>query len=161
MRRVLRISLVCMTLALIGATTLTSEASGGATIKPGQHFRGLVNGKDKAPVVRVACPGPVGANSTGSVVSKQTMAVVHVRKGHGYTGLFSSIYSWFEPTTSGVAPTELHFARYASPLSIPTSIKVPCGGTGHVVFSSCPYLAPCAAGWVIDTVKVKFENVAA
>jgi hypothetical protein len=38
---------------------------------------------------------------------------------------------------------------------------VPCGGTGQVEFSSCPYLAPCAYGWVPDYVNVRFIDIAA
>lgn len=161
MRRVSQVVVVCTALVLCGATSLASAASASATIKAGQHFRGLVNGSHTSPVVEVVCPGPGGADGTGSVAATQTMSVIHVRKGHGYTGLFRSIYSWFAPATGGATPTELHFRRYSAPLAIPTSITVPCGGTGAVVFSSCPYLAPCAAGWVTDTVKVKFENIAA
>ncbi len=161
MRRVVQISVMCLALAITGAVPLASEASAGAPIKAGQHFLGLVNGTHKAAVVKTVCPGPAGGKRTGPVAGKQTMSVVHNRKGHGYTGLFSSVYAWFQPVTGGAAPTQLHFERYSTPKSIPTSIQVPCGGTGTVVFSSCPYLAPCAAGWVTDVVKVKFENIAA
>jgi hypothetical protein len=38
---------------------------------------------------------------------------------------------------------------------------VPCSGTGKVEFSSCPYLAPCAFGWVPAYVDVTFNNIAA
>ena len=30
-----------------------------------------------------------------------------------------------------------------------------------VEFSSCPYLAPCAFGWIPDYVNVQFVNIAA
>ena len=161
MRRVARISVVCLALAFVGAEPVALAASGGAPIKAGQHFFGLVNGTHTAPVVRVVCPGPAGLKGTGAVAGKQTMSVVQSHKGHGYTGLFSSVYAWFQPLSGGARPTELHFKYYSTPKSIPTSIRVPCEGTGTVVFSSCPYLAPCAAGWVTDQVKVKFENIAA
>jgi hypothetical protein len=161
MRRFVQLSVVCVALALTGTVPLASEASAGTPIRAGQHFVGLVNGTRKAPEVKTVCPGPVGPKSMGPVAGKQTMSVVHERKGHGYTGLFSSIYAWFQPAAGGSKPTQLHFARYSTPKSISTSIQVPCGGTGTVVFSSCPYLAPCAAGWVTDPVKVKFEDIAA
>jgi hypothetical protein len=161
MRRVVQISAVALALAITGMVPLAAEASAGAPIKAGEHFVGLVNGTHKAPVVKTVCPGPVGPMSMGPVASKQTMSVLHDHKGHGYTGLFNSIYAWFQPSSGGAAPTQLHFKHYSMPKSIPTSIRVPCGGTGIVVFSSCPYLAPCAAGWVTDQVKVKFEDIAA
>ena len=143
----------------VAVGSVGSVAGAGQQIKAGQHFIGLVNGHHKDAVVYTVCPGPVGGGRTGPVAGKQTMSVVHVKKGHGYTGLFNSVYAWFKPTTSQ-APVQLRFKSYSTPKRIPQSVTVPCGGTGSVVFSSCPYLAPCAAGWVTDTVKVTFEDIA-
>ncbi len=91
------------------------------------------------------------------------MSVAEVTSGGGYTGLFSNVNSWFVPVPASAAadPTELKFTEYGVPQSIPTSIQVPCGGTGQVEFSSCPYLAPCAYGWVPDYVNVRFIDIAA
>jgi hypothetical protein len=91
------------------------------------------------------------------------MSVAHVASGGGYTGLFSVVYSWFAPATPtpAAAPAQLKFTEYGVPQSIPTSIQVPCDGTGQVEFSSCPYLAPCAYGWVPDYVNVRFIDIAA
>jgi hypothetical protein len=161
MRRVITAAIVWLALVASATVASSTSASAGSPIKAGEHFRGLVNGSHKTPAVQVVCPGPVGSSSTGPVAGKQTMTVVHVRKGQGFTGPFSSVFAWFAPVAGGAAPTQLHFTHYSSPQYIPTSIQVPCGGTGSVVFSSCPYLAPCAAGWVTDDVKVKFENIAA
>ena len=160
MERLVRTSLVCAAATVMLLVPLASTASAGQPIKAGQHFLGLVNGSHDEPVVKTVCPGPVGPNRTGPVAGHQTMSVVHVKKGHGYTGLFDSIYAWFQPTSSGTTPTQLRFRYYSTPRTIPSSIKVPCGGSGTVVFSSCPYLAPCAAGWVTTHVKVKFEDIA-
>lgn len=161
MSRVVGVSVACLALAVAGSMPLSSEAGAGTPIKAGEHFLGLVNGRSKGPVVKTVCPGPVGPTSTGPVAGKQTMSVVRAHKGHGYTGLFDSVYAWFQPAGGGGTPTQLHFRHYSAPASIPTSIHVPCGGSGTVVFSSCPYLAPCAAGWVATTVKVRFEDIAA
>jgi len=89
------------------------------------------------------------------------MAVAEVAHGHGDTGLFSRIYAWFEPVRTGTRPVMLSFTEYGRPRDIPRSVRVPCNGKGEAVFSSCPYLAPCAAGFVQDRLKVKFENIAA
>jgi len=160
MVRVVRISLACLagTLLLVAPASM---AAAGAPIKAGQHFIGVVNGRHKGAVVATVCPGPAGPSRTGPVAGGQTMSVLHVARGHGYTGLFDSVFAWFQPATGGAAPTQLHFKTYRTPKKIPVSITVPCGGSGTVVFSSCPYLAPCAAGWVTDDVKVTFEDVAA
>jgi hypothetical protein len=86
---------------------------------------------------------------------------VRARKGHGYTGPFAQIYAWFVPqSTATTAPAQVKFISYNAPQAIPTSVQVPCDGTGQVEFSSCPYLAPCAYGWVPDYVAVQFVNIA-
>jgi hypothetical protein len=140
------------------------SAAAQVPIGPNQHFLGLVNGSNNDPAVYVVCPGPVYAGRTGPVAGGQTMSVAQVASGGGYTGVFSNVNSWFVPA-SPVAPfpgpTELKFTEYGVPQSIPTSIQVPCGGTGQVEFSSCPYLAPCAYGWVPDYVNVRFIDIAA
>jgi hypothetical protein len=161
MGRVVRISLVGLAATTIALLPVAPAASAGPPIRAGQHFLGLVNGSHRDPVVKTVCPGPVSSTRTGPVAGNQTMSVVHVRKGHGYTGLFDSVYAWFQPTTAKATPTQLRFRNYATPKLIPSSIRVPCGGSGTVVFSSCPYLAPCAAGWVTTNVTVRFEDIAA
>jgi hypothetical protein len=136
-------------------------AAAQAPIRPHQHFAGLVNG-DKGPaVVDTVCPGPASGHRTGPVKKGQTMAVAKAAHGLGDTGLFSHVYAWFEPVRAGTKPVTLSFSRYGKPLDIPRSVRVPCTGKGEAVFSSCPYLAPCAAGFTQDALKVRFENVAA
>jgi hypothetical protein len=150
----------------IGAVLLFGVGVGSAAaqepIGPNQYFLGLVNGSNNDPAVYVVCPGPVYAGRTGPVAGGQTMSVAQVASGGGYTGLFSNVNSWFVPVPATYAanPTEVKFTEYGVPQSIPTSIQVPCGGTGQVEFSSCPYLAPCAYGWVPDYVSVRFINIA-
>jgi hypothetical protein len=150
-------------IALVGAG---GEAAAAHTpIAPQQHFVGAVNGKqgsaalDRA-VVETVCPGPAGGHRTGPVKKGQTMAVAQVAKGHGDTGVFSHIYAWFQPVPAGARPVMLTFKRYGEAQRIPTSVRVPCSGKGEAVFSSCPYLAPCAFGFVPAIVKVIFKNVA-
>jgi hypothetical protein len=89
------------------------------------------------------------------------MEVAKAASGHGYTGPFRQVYAWLEPVKAGTRPVMLTFTRYGKPQDIPGSVRVPCGGKGKAVFSPCPYLAPCAAGFIPDTLKVTFENIAA
>jgi len=139
-----------------------SPAGAQQQIGPHQHFAGRVNGARTSAVVYTVCAVPVGAGRTGPVAGGQTLSVVRATRGHGYTGLFSQIYAWFVPQSGATtAPTQLKFTSYNAPQGIPTSVKVPCDGTGQVEFSSCPYLAPCAYGWVPDYVTVQFVNIAA
>lgn len=153
-------------LAVVLAMTLSSFGVGTAVaaareqIGPDQHFIGLVNGSNDDPVVYTACPGPSSLDRRGHVVGGQTMSVAKKAAGGGFTGPFSQVYAWFAPTKSGTTPRQLKFTRYGRLRAIPTSVRVPCEGTGTVVFSSCPYLAPCAYGWVPDEVDVRFVNIA-
>ena len=156
MRRVVRL-LVIVT-SVVSVLAVGDPAGAGGPIKAGQHFAGLVNGTGNTPVVNTVCAGP--SSSSGFVASGQTMSVVRRRNGTGYTGLFAQVYAWFVPSDPSNRPVMLTFTRYGVAQSIPSTIQVPCDGTGQVEFSSCPYLAPCAAGWVPDFVDVHFVNLA-
>ena len=148
---------------LLTTVVLGTAATGAQPIRPHQHFAGVVNGKKKNAVVYTACGGPTWEGRTGPVVGGQTLSVVRAaKKGHGDTGPFSQIYAWFVPENSPAptTPVQLKFASYRTPQEIPTSVEVPCDGTGTVEFSSCPYLAPCAFGWVPTYVSVQFVNIA-
>jgi len=160
MKRIAPLSMICFAVAGAVMGQGLGTASAGPPIGPGQHFVGQVNGSHRDPVVEVACPGPVRNGGTGVVVGGQTVAVARVAQGKGYTGLFGQVYAWFDPPKGSPAPTEMTIADYRTPVAIPSTITVPCGGSGVVTFSSCPYLAPCAFGWIPYTVKVTFENIA-
>jgi hypothetical protein len=150
---------VAMTATVIALAGVPAEAQ--QPIGPNQHFSGLVNGTTTSAVVYTVCAGPVWAGRTGPVASGQTMSLMRTKKGHGYTGPFPQIYAWFVPqSTTTTAPAQLKFTFYNAPQTIPTEVQVPCDGTGQVEFSSCPYLAPCAYGWVPDFVTVQFVNIA-
>jgi hypothetical protein len=152
--------------AVAAAIVACLGAGGGAAfaqtpIKPKQHFAGIVNGQEGSAVVYTVCPGPVGRHRFGPLKGGQTMAVAQLAHGPGYTGPFSQVYSWFQPLPAGAStPVTLTFTQYGVSQDIPAAVRVPCDGTGRAVFSSCPYRAPCAAGWVPDAVKVTFENIA-
>jgi len=158
MRTLLSVVVASVVMAVVGA----GPALARGPIGPHQHFVGLVNGASSNGVVRVVCGGPVYAGRTGPVAGGQTMSVRQVPAGRGYTGLFGSVYAWFVPQSSAVgAPPMRKFTTYGRPQAVPTRARVPCGGPGQVEFSSCPYLAPCAYGWVTDYVKVRFVDIAA
>jgi hypothetical protein len=139
---------------------LAPPAGAAAPIRSNQHFIGLVNGKQAGAVVKTVCPGPATSGRTGRVMAGQTLSVARRAGGSGYTGPFGQVNAWFVPSQQGPAPVQVRFTSYGEPLTIPTSVRVPCDGTGTVEFSSCPYLAPCAFGWVPTYVKVRFVNIA-
>jgi hypothetical protein len=150
---------VAMAMAVLVAAGVAAGAQ--QPIGRNQHFAGLVNGTKTSAVVYTVCAGPAAAGSTGPVAGGQTLSVVRTKRGQGYTGPFTQIYAWFVPQSgTTTAPVQLKFTSYNTPQAIPASVEVPCDGSGQVEFSSCPYLAPCAAGWVPDHVAVQFVNIA-
>ncbi len=152
---------ITVALAVIAFAGAGGEAAFAQTpIGPHQHFAGIVNGVEGSVVVDTVCPA-AGGHRTGPVEKGQAMEVAEVAHRHGDTGVFSQVYAWFAPVRAGTKPVMLTFTKYGRSKTIPRSVRVPCGGKGGAVFSSCPYLAPCAAGFVQDRLKVKFENVAA
>ena len=147
--------------AMVMAGLIGAPAAAETPIQPRQHFVGLVNGSKAGAVVKTVCPGPAASGRQGRVRGGQTLSVERLAGGSGYTGPFGQVNAWFVPSQPWPAPVQVRFSEYGEPQSIPTSVQVPCAGTGTVEFSSCPYLAPCAYGWVPTYVKVRFVNVAA
>ena len=163
MVRTLTRTFAAVAMAVTALAGVKVPADARAPIRPNQHFSGLVNGTRTSAVVYTACAGPASSGRTGPVVGGQTLAVARRTTGHGDTGPFTQIYAWFVPQSDGTttAPMQLTFTSYRAPQAIPTFVQVLCDGTGVVEFSSCPYLAPCAFGWIPDYVNVQFVNVAA
>ncbi|MBV9484818.1 MAG: hypothetical protein JO246_02050 [Frankiaceae bacterium] len=137
------------------------DAATGAPIGPSQHFAGRVNGQTSPATVRTVCPGPSTSDRLGSVAGGQTVSVRRVSSGQGYTGVSSQVYAWFVQNQSVNGHHAAKITTYGTRVALPTSARVPCDGTGRIEFSSCPYLAPCAAGWVPTYVKVRYVNIAA
>jgi hypothetical protein len=163
MARTLTRTFVVVVMAVTAVAVTSVGVGAQPLIAPNQHFSGLVDGTRTSAVVYTVCAGPAWAGRTGPVAGGQTLAVAKARRGQGYTGPFTQIYAWFVPQGDGTTtpPTRLKFDSYRARQGIPTSIQVPCDGTGMVEFSSCPYLAPCAYGWIPDFVIVQFVNIAA
>jgi hypothetical protein len=146
------------TTTIAANVTTTTTLPSGAPIEPNQHYVGLVNGKSADAVIDVVCPGPIGPRRTGPPVSNQTVAVHQVASGGGDTGPAGhDLWAQFDKD-------ELHvvaFRTYDTPGMIPTTLQLPCGGTGAVDFTTCFGTLPCALGAVDGIVTVTFENIAA
>jgi hypothetical protein len=133
------------------ATTSTPQPIG-----PNQHYLGLVNGKNTNAVIYVACAGPIWPGRTGPPVGGQTVSVARVASGGGYTGSFAhEVWAQFNSNFQVVG-----FTSYNMQKAIPTTFKVPCGGTGTVRFTTCFGTLPCSATAKDDVVHVVYENLA-
>lgn len=140
--------------AVLAGTVATNAQTTPYRIQPNQHFIGLVNGQHAGAVIYTICPGPAGGN--GRPAADQSVSVRLVTAGGGDTGASGGyIYARITPTTT-VAMT-----RYGHPKPIPMSARVPCEGSGTIVFSSCPLPQPCGSGAAVDDVQVEYVDIAA
>jgi hypothetical protein len=160
--------------ALVGscavtALTLSVPAMGGAVthprIRPHQYFAGSINGslgRPKHAVIRVVCPGPSSIGQTGHPLAGQPIAVGRVLPTAliaGYTGNTGTSISVFfgVPPPTPVAIGTLTFTRYGVSQNIPTSLSLPCAGTGVVTFYPFPRDPPISRA---EVVPVEYVNLA-
>jgi hypothetical protein len=137
--------------------TTTTTIKSGSPIGPEQHYLGLVNGKNAKATIMVVCPGPA-AGGTGSPAGNQTVAVTQVATGGGNTGSMGhEVWTQFGADRFHVVA----FANYDTPATIPTTLQLPCEGTGLVDFTTCFGTLPCAVDSVDNIVTVTFVNIAA
>jgi len=138
-------------LAAVAVTAVGLQAgpAQAGAVGPKQYFTGVINGKDgntTTPItIKIACTGP---NQTGHPRAGQTLAVHQLfppaSSSLGYTGEDSKIGAFFAapPGSAQADATSRIFTRYDSPKSLPTSLTLPCAGTGKVWFSPIPVVPP-------------------
>jgi hypothetical protein len=148
--------------APLAAAAAASQA-GGPTIKvgPKQHVRGFVNAKNSKAVIRVVCAGPA---STGHPLSRQRVRVARasdpIAPNDGFTGsAATSIGAWLTWPMKVAPPPPVYIATFTSyaAMPIPTSITVPCAGSGEMLFLPAPGSRTVKAA----TVGVTFVNIGA
>jgi len=130
-------------LCLLAMTVLTpSPASArpflpAGPVRPNLEFGGLVNRMSGDVAVRVACFGPVQPGQRGRVMGGQTLEVFRpeVLIVDGFTGSTATrIVAHF----SDAPGTPVTFTQFSRAKRIPTSVMLPCGGHGQVVFAPTP-----------------------
>jgi hypothetical protein len=153
--------------ALVAVTAVVSLSTGvgaagaqprsGGSIHGHQFFVGTVNGLESNPAVRVLCPGP--ANS-GRPLGGQTLQVglpAATATHRGFTGSKAKAIVATLSTATGAASFLAKFTAYGVDAAFPTSLTVPCGGTGVVSFAPRPASSTSKA----DDVSVTFVNMGA
>jgi hypothetical protein len=156
--------------AILGLTVVAFAAAGlpaqAGTVGPKQYFTGVINGKDGNTVIpipiRMACFGPIRPGQTGHPMAGQTLAVHQLfppaaAGSLGQTGNDSQIGVFFgapppDTARTGAAAGSVLFTRYDKPKPLPTSLTLPCGGTGTVWFTPIPVVPPSQSA----AVPVKF-----
>jgi hypothetical protein len=141
----------------MGGTATAKPAT--TSIGPHQHFVGLVNGKSMKATVIVACPGPVWIGRMGHPVGG-TIAVEPpstVAGPSGYTGSRgrSVVATFVVPVDTPPTNSALTFTQYGSQ-PIPSSLLLPCSGSGVVVFTPEPTSKTAQNA----TVSVTYVNIA-
>jgi hypothetical protein len=155
--RNLRRSSGILGLTVLAFATVALPAQAG-TVGPKQYFTGVINGKDgntTTPIViEMACFGPIRPGQTGHPLAGQTLAVHQefpptTQAGSlGQTGNDSEIGVFFNvPPPAGAASTPV-FTRYDQPQPLPTSLTLPCAGTGTVYFTPIPVVPPSQSATV-------------
>src|ERR1700704_216141 len=103
-------------LAIVVLGTAIPAQAATPPIGPNQHFVGLVNNRHADAVIYVICPGPAGGDRTGPPAGNQTVKVVRVASGGGYTG--SSAHKiWAEFNKDAIHV--VGFTRYNTAKAIP------------------------------------------
>jgi hypothetical protein len=130
------------TAVLLSAAT-PAMAGPGVVVDPGpigpnQAFIGLVNGLSGQSRIAVTCDGPIDVVPTGHPVAGQTFKVSSVVTGSteipGFTGSDAkSIFAGLGPSAATTPAALFTFYEVSAP--IPTTLVVPCSGTGAVVFT--------------------------
>lgn len=151
-----RLLAVTFTFALSTAVVVASAGAVTANpnkVGPNQYFGALVNGSNgiAAPApIRMACFGPIQLGQTGHPMAGQTIEVVRpvsTAGSLGFTGANgTSIVAFFGPLPPTAAPaatkSTVTFKRYGVAKKIPTSLVLPCYGTGNVNFVPLPMSPP-------------------
>jgi hypothetical protein len=111
-----------------------------APIGPNQFFSGLVNGVSTDAAIQMACFGAITPGETGHPLPGQSVEVLPAPAAGtvdvGYTGSAATeIVVNFGPAST---TTPVTLGYYAVKADIPTSLVLPCAGTGTVVFTPAP-----------------------
>lgn len=140
---------------LVHVKVAETQAASAAAVGPGQSFRGLVNKSDQSPTVTVVCPGPAGGDRRGPPTGNQTVEVVPspALSGPGFTGSAADrVVAVFRADPS----SRIRLRSYNHPKPIPTTLQLPCDGTGVVRFMP----RPTSSSAHVERVSVQFVNIA-
>lgn len=145
--------------AVATAVVLQAGPAQAGPVRPKQYFTGVINGKPgntTIPIpIKMACAEPVVPGETGHPLGGQTLAVHQlfppVSGSLGYTGNDSMIGVFFTappPAAAQPGATTPVFTRYDRPKPLPTSLTLPCAGTGTVYFAPIPVVPPSRSATV-------------
>ena len=155
MKSVRRVGAV-LGLTILAGSLMVLPAGASVRVGPNQFFTGVINGhlgNTTTPIpIRMACFGPVRPGETGHPMGGQTLAVHELfpptatAGSLGFTGSDHEIGVFFNvvpPVTARRSVTETPiFKRYDVSKPLPTSLTLPCGGSGTAYFTPIPVIPP-------------------
>lgn len=138
------------------AVALQAGPAQAGPVAPKQYFTGVINGKagnTTIPIpIKIAC---AAGGTTGHPRAGQTLAVHQLfppaSGSVGYTGTDSKIEVFFiapPPRGARLGAAPPTFTRYDRPQPLPTSVTLPCSGTGTVWFTPVPVIPPSMSAGV-------------
>ncbi|WP_405587807.1 hypothetical protein [Streptomyces sp. NBC_01190] len=146
-----------------GAAGLPSAAAAvvdPAPIAPHQYFIGQVNGTSVDAAIKVGCFGPVIPGETGHPLAGQYVNVLPVTpptsSQTGYTGESADRVQVAFGAASSVT-TAVTLRSTVVRAAIPTTLSLPCSGTGQVAFVPLPTSSTARTSFI----KVTYVNVGA
>ncbi|MBV9285235.1 MAG: hypothetical protein JO176_11505 [Acidimicrobiia bacterium] len=135
-----------MGLAALGAAVVAVAASGAVIpqgrVRPNLQFGALINGRGSTATVSMGCFGAVRPGERGHPMNGQTLEVFRPEalRVQGYTGAnATSIVARFSDDPS----VTVSFNRFGVTKALPTTLSLPCSGSGQVTFTPEP-LSPSA-----------------
>lgn len=137
------------------AGTAAAAVQDPLPVGPGQTFTGQVNGAAADAAIRTDCLGPIVAGETGHPVSGQYVEAVTApatAADSGYTGTSAHLLqvTLVTPSSSSVNGSVIGTLNsFFVQLPIPTTLVVPCTGTGEVSFTPAP-TSPTARTATVD-----------
>jgi len=152
-------ALLGLAVAAVIAAGVQAGPARASPVGPEQYFTGVINGTDgntSTPItIKMACFGPVKPGQTGHPMAGQTLAVHQLfppaAGSLGYTGNDSEIGVFFTappPAAAQPATATPVFTRYDRPRPLPTSLTLPCSGTGTVYFTPIAVIPPSQSATV-------------
>ena len=157
-RRVALGTVLVALLSVAGALPAGALPAGAATrVGHKQYFTGVINGTNGNTVtpipIQMACSGPASSGQTGHPQSGQTLAVHQMFPPSsdggslGYTGHDAKIEVFFNAVPPArpqarAAAGSVVFTRYDKPQALPTSVTLPCTGTGTLWFTPIAVVPP-------------------
>ena len=141
MSRTLACWLIAPAAALVTAVTAApawaDPVVDPAPIGPNQYFYGLVNDHAGQASILMGCFGPIRPGQTGHPLAGQTVKVfpapAPTTSDLGFTGSTADAVAVRFPSPT-VTTTPVILRDYAVSAEIPTSLTLPCSGSGTVAF---------------------------